>query len=395
MGTKKKRRTPFLIHHLRAISLLVGALVWAIVMYYVFRPRGPVVHHLTGYISDVRPLQTEYAHFQGKPLKPGEIQQQFEEAASLVEAGEYYRAVELLQTAAKQAPLPVIFNDIGILYVQLNDPARAINAFREALARDAGYDPVRSNLERLKGFTSNMADPVSAEVEPNNSTTYANFVTVNKPVDGEIAEVADEDYFRLTTPPAPRDHLEISVLNRSQSLAPRLRIFDEEGIILPWGREQRHGPGDSISLIIAPPPNTTFYLNLSGDNNSFGAYTLTIKTLKHYDSYEPNDDIYSAHKLAIGEQIDANIMDDKDTDFYSFESPRDGTVSIDIQNRSATLVPALTTFTPDMRTSGFGPDVNRPGGSLHHTIPVQIGQTYYLQVWSQAGTTGDYSLKVQ
>jgi tetratricopeptide (TPR) repeat protein len=395
MHRKKKRRTrPFLVHHWRRFAILLAVLGASVLLYRIMRPRGPVVHRLTGYISDTGTLQREYARFQGKLLKSMEIQMQFEEAAGKVGKGDYYGAAALLETTAKQAPLPVIFNDLGILYVRLNDRSRAINAFREALARDFGYAPVRLNMDRLKGFTSNLADPVSTEVEPNNSITYANLVAVDRPAEAEITPSGDEDYFRFTTPPAPRDHLEITVLNRSQTLVPRLRIYDDDGNLLNWGKAQ-HEPAESLSVTISPPPNTTFYLNVSGDQASVGAYTLTIKTLKAFDRYEPNDDIYSARKIALGQQIDANIMDAEDTDFYSFESPRDGTVSIDIQNRSNTLVPALTTFTPDMRTSGFGPDVDRPGGSLHHTILVQIGQTYYIQVWSQGRTSGDYSLKVQ
>ena len=40
-----------------------------------------------------------------------------------------------------------------------------------------------------------------------------------------------------------------------------------------------------------------------------------------------------------GKPVEANIMDTQDTDFYSFLAPRDGSVTIDIQNRSATPHP--------------------------------------------------------
>jgi hypothetical protein len=88
-------------------------------------------------------------------------------------------------------------------------------------------------------------------------------------------------------------------------------------------------------------------------------------------------------------------MDAKDTDFYSFVSPRTGTVSIVISNRSTTLIPALSTFFPDKRSSGFGPDVRTPGQNLRHTMDVQENQTYFIQVWSQANTAGEYSLIVE
>lgn len=389
---RKRRRTrPFLFEHSRLLAIL-AATAAAIVVYFIINPPGSR-HRLIGYIGDVGSLRTEYPHFMGKPLKAMEIQQQFEQATAFVDKGDYRRATELLKGTARQAPLPVVFNDLGVLYAQLNDLSRAANAFREALARDAAYGPARSNIRRLKGLSEHMADPVSTEIEPNDSVQSANLLAMDYPVEAEITDPEDRDYFRFTSPPEPRDRLEISLVNRSKTLAPILRVYDERGLLLPVGNQQ-HKRGESFSLIIAPAPNTTMFLGVFGGEDSFGGYTLTIKALKSFDRYEPNDDIYSARKIALGQQIDANIMDSDDTDFYSFESPRNGTVSIDIQNHSSTLVPALTTFTPDMRTSGFGPDVYRPGASLYHAIPVQEGRTYWIQVWPRANTSGEYSLIV-
>ena len=120
-----------------------------------------------------------------------------------------------------------------------------------------------------------------------------------------------------------------------------------------------------------------------------------MRPLKAFDTYEPNDDIYNAPRITVGSTIVANIMDANDTDFYSFVSPRTGTVSIVISNRSTTLIPALSTFFPDKRSSGFGPDVRTPGLNLRHTMEVQENQIYFIQVWSQANTAGDYSLIVE
>ena len=133
----------------------------------------------------------------------------------------------------------------------------------------------------------------------------------------------------------------------------------------------------------------------SGYGSSAGAYTLLVRPLKAFDNYEPNDDIYHAPRITLGTTIMAGIMDADDTDYYSFVSPRTGTVSVRITNRSTTLIPALSTFDPDMRSSGFGPDVRTPGGDLRHTMEVQQNQIYFIQVWSQANTAGNYSLLVE
>jgi hypothetical protein len=358
-------------------------------------PDGKRAKALPGYISQAATLDQEYNRLHGAILKDNEVRLQFAQAADLAARGEYNGALLLLETVSKKAAVPVVFNDMGVLYAELKDRALAVRAFREALARDLDYAPVRQNLERLKGFTSNAADPVSSEIEPNNNIENANVIAVNKPVEGEIAALDnDVDVFKVTSPPAPRDLLVIRLENRSKTLAPRLSVYDEEGAILPWGKDVNQ-PGASLTQYLAPQPNTTLYLYVYGFGSSSGAYTLTVKTLKAFDAFEPNDDIYSARQIALGREIEANIMDADDIDFYSFIGPRNGTVAIDIGSRSGTLIPALSTFGPDMRLSGFGPDIRTPGASLHHTLPVREGSTYYIQVWPQAKSSGEYSLKIQ
>jgi hypothetical protein len=362
-----------------------------------FFPRGPVrprVELPTGYIASVATVEEEYAKFYGKLLKDPEVTKRVEQAGQRAGARDYVGAVDLLENVAKEAAVPVVFNNLGVLYALLNDRSRAINSFRDALSRDMDYQPVRFNINRINGFNPNTADPVTREIEPNNSNLLANVIRLASAVDASIAgDVNDVDCFRVTAPPAPRDILAIQVANRSATLAPGLRLFDVDMRFLDNGKESRQ-PGASLTQYMAPAPNTTFFLNVYGLANTGGAYVLTVQPLRAFDSYEPNDEVFNARRISTGQSIAANIMDAQDTDYYSFVSPRTGAVSIEITNRSSTLIPALTTFTPDMRHRGFGPDIRTPGASLHHTMQVQDGQTYFVQVWSQANTAGDYTLLI-
>ena len=88
-------------------------------------------------------------------------------------------------------------------------------------------------------------------------------------------------------------------------------------------------------------------------------------------------------------------MDGDDTDFYSFAVPAGGEAGIEIRNRSTTLIPGVTTFSTDLRNTGFGPDVRAPGADLHHTLKGEPGTTVYIQVWGQGKTAGAYSLTVK
>jgi len=346
---------------------------------------------LAGYVEDPVLLEEQYARFNGKQLKDENVRQQFQLAAQLARQHDYRGAVSLLEGIAGQAGVPLLFNDLGVLYELLNDRARAINAFREALARDSGYQPVRANLGRLKNLAPGAADPVTHEVEPNNSATVANLIPLSAPVEGSIAGADDEDYFRFTAPPAPRDVLEIRIENRSKALALGLAVLDGDKRFVGWGKDTRD-PGASVVQYLSPEPNSTMYLQVWGHKGTQGEYVLMVRPMKAYDAYELNDDIFHSPKLQLGQPVDASIMDERDTDYYSFVSPRNGQVEIVLENRSATLIPALSTYAADRRFAGFGPDIRTPGSGLKHSMAVEEGKTYFLQVWAQTNTRGAYRL---
>jgi hypothetical protein len=142
-----------------------------------------------------------------------------------------------------------------------------------------------------------------------------------------------------------------------------------------------------------PLPNSTVYLSITPEDDTRGLYLLTVTPLKAFDRYEPNDDLMASRKISIGEEIAANIMDDADKDFFSFASPRKGTVTVEIRNRSEGLVPVLAVYNRDRRNIGFAQDV-KPGANLHHTFDTDKDQTYYLHISAQSGTSGGYVLRV-
>jgi tetratricopeptide (TPR) repeat protein len=383
------------------LALVLGGLVlvfwvatgprWTRARIVLTPPRKPI----SGYLGSLATLQLEYARYYGGALESNEVKHDFELAGKRVAAKDYTSAAGLLEQVAKTAAVPQVYNNLGVLYVELEDKSRAINAFREALARDINYGPARTNLERMPDLMQLGAEPVTREVEPNNSITLANIIAPGRSTDGEIeAAVNDVDCFRVTTPPAPRDMISIELTNHSETLAPVLKIFDAEHRVLDWGKTV-HEPGADLKVTIAPAPNSTLYLQISGYGSSAGAYSLLVKPAKAFDAYEPNDDIFHAHRIALGERIEAGIMDAIDTDYFSFVSPRTGTLNVAIKNRSATLIPALSTFDPDMRSSGFGPDIKTPGSDLPHTMEVLENQTYFIQVWALRNTTGAYTLVVE
>jgi tetratricopeptide (TPR) repeat protein len=343
---------------------------------------------LPGYIAESGKLEEEYSMFTGKPLDPAATSQ-FDQATGLMLAGKYSSAVIVLEAAAKEIPVPAVFNDLGVLYMKLKDGPHALKAFRDALARNHDYAPVRANLKSMN--LTGPIDPGANELEPNDDNSQANAVWVDRPVDATISpSTGDVDCYWFTTPRPPRDRISIAVIARSVTLTPRLRAYDETGKMVT-GLKEGARPGDSVRFDFSPPPNSLYYVQVDGASGSSGAYTLAVNALKAYDVYEPNDTILTATRIVLGQTIDANIMDADDTDFFSFLSPVAAAVNIDLVSGNSTLVLGLTTFAPDLRNLGFAPDPEGPGGSIHYAMQLEANQLYYVQVFSRTDTTGPYS----
>jgi len=396
--TKRKRRKgPIVIPFTALLAGFAALLLVATMLVWLITHRKQVhADAMAGYISDVSVLEREYATAHGKLLRNVEARQLFQRAAELVRSGDLIPAVNLLETASKTAAVPVVFNNLGVLYASLGDRSRTINAFREALARDSGYQPVLQNLTRLRNITEDEARPVTREIEPNSTNNNANVIGFGSSVEAEIAaETNDIDTFKFPAPPAPRDMLVIDISTRSPDLKLGWTLYDDFGNQVARGSEQPQ-PGAPVHYAYAPPPNSTFYLSVWGLDRTSGPYLITLKALKAFDSFEPNDDIFHARPIPIGQTIQANIMDGSDQDFYSFVPERSGTVDIALANQSATLVPGLTAFGPDQRTIGFAPDAKGAGASLAYSLPVEGGQKYYLQVWPVLDrSSGDYTLHLE
>jgi hypothetical protein len=346
------------------------------------------------YVGDNAALEQEYAHYYGRTMADGSIRTGFRQAADLAARHNYAGASTVLETLTRDAAVPVVYSDLGVVYSSLGDYARAADMFREALARDFDYAPVRRFLNSTRSFPPKTAEPWNRESEGNNDARTANLIALRTSVGGEVGGVNDAaDYFRVITPPAPRDLITITLDNHSIKFAPRLHVYDAGLRLLGWG-EAGGRAGESLKVVGAPASNTSLYIAVTPDDANGGQYVLTVTSQKAYDAYEPNDDIMHPRRITTGEEIAANIMDAEDTDYYSFVSPRKGTLTIEIRNHSTSLIPALTTYNADRRNMGFGPELRQPGLDLHHTINVDKDQLYYVQVWSQAASAGSYTLRV-
>jgi hypothetical protein len=359
------------------LALGVILLVWVMTGPEWSRPRTgktALPDPLTGYVTNFATVAEEYRKFHGRTLAGDSVRTQFEQATGRMSREDYREAAQLLEEVAKTAAVPAVYNNLGLAYLAQDDRGHAINAFREALSRDVDYVPVRQNLNRLRTVGFDTATPLAREIEPNNTMALANIIAPGKSVEGEVMAASnDVDWYKVTAPAAPRDRIRIEMQSRSRLLNPMLKVYDAQHSLIEWLKGAA-SPGGKVSVELSPQPNETLYLEAAGFGDSAGPYTLTVTPLKAFDQYEPNDEIFVSRPIALGTAVDANIMDKADTDFYSFDAVKTGKVKVTVRNRSATLIPALTTFGPDMRASGFGPDVLVPGRDLEHTFDVTANQ---------------------
>lgn len=347
-----------------------------------------------GYISASGVFKQEYDHYYGPDEEfEKQVGGRFKSASDLAAKKNLPAVASVLESVSKNGAVPVVFHNLGIAYAGLSDWARAADAFREALARDQEYAPTRKFLRDTRGIPAGVAEPYTREHEPNDSNLAANVIALRAPVGGEISGANDSsDYYRVAAPAAPRDLVAIDLANHSPGVAPRLRIYDEKLKIQSWG-EKSGRSGESLQVIGGPTPNSTLYISVSDDNGKGGMYLLTVTPQKAFDRYEPNDEIMVSRRISIGEEISGNVMDNLDTDFFSFVSPRRGSVTIEVRNRTGAFVPVLAVYNRDRRNIGFAQDV-KPGANVRHTIDADKDQTYYLQISSQGGSAGAYILRV-
>jgi hypothetical protein len=389
---RRRRRTPVFPFVLLGLLILLGALGlrWLIGR----RPSLSKASLPAAYSADGRLLQAEYVKYYGHPIEDSKAAALFGQAADAAGHGSLAGSSSVLEGAVKVAAVPIVFHDLGVSYATLGDFGRAADAFREVFAREPGYAASRKFLGEIKGIAAGAAEPYTREQEPNNEPATANLIALRSPVGGEVAGATDSaDYFKVIAPAAPRDLITIELANHSINFAPKLHVYDGDLRMMTWGDKSGRA-GESISISGGPKPNSVLYVAISAGDGNGGQYLLSVKSEKAFDKYEPNDDIMAAKRVAIGEEISANIMDGSDSDFFSFHSPRRGPITIDIVNRSNTLIPALAMYDSDHRNLGFAQEVRKPGSNVRYVLDADKDGVYFVQISSQAGTAGAYTLRV-
>jgi tetratricopeptide (TPR) repeat protein len=165
---------------------LIGIAAFALLT----RDSGPV------FIGNITYIENQYQQLNSAPLA-AELRQHIEQAIALASQQQFDRALEAFSKVPADARVPAVWNDLGVVYEKLNEPARARAAYQAALARDPAFAQAKSNLARLE----KAAAPAAAEAATGTATAAsASDVNLLAPGEGgQLLSAPNENWRKITS----------------------------------------------------------------------------------------------------------------------------------------------------------------------------------------------------
>jgi hypothetical protein len=270
---------------------------------------------------------------------------------------------------------------------ELESYIRSITADARSFEREVG---AIQHARAAEGTRPENAVSASTEQEPNDTILQGNPRLVGEAVIAEVSGTSDEDYFKFQNSSQLRDRVKVAVENRSTTLKPWVKVYDKnKSEILS---RYNGNPGANLEFILTLEPGSDYHLQIL-PYDSHGKYSLSVVPQRAFDRHEPNDDPLSAPNIQAGQVIAANIMDEKDADWYKLTGIDAREVTVKMENRSATLKPWVKVY--DKHKSEILSQYNgTPGANLEFTVKTEPGSDYYLHVLPY-DSHGNYQLSAR
>ena len=104
----------------------------------------------------------------------------------------------------------------------------------------------------------------------------ARFIDMATPVQGGIVDGSDADFYRIK-PARSAVRLDVHMANGSKTLIPSIRIYDTtKNLVVEKSKEYVKSPGADLDCTFLAQSNMTYYVEVMGQRNTIGAYTLTV-----------------------------------------------------------------------------------------------------------------------
>lgn len=317
---------------------------------------------------------------------PSGLVKKIQKAFELIESKNFNEAIPLLESVAKVAPAPAIFNNIGAAYLAAGNKEKAISSFKKSLSQAPDQEAARFNLSQTKPTPSRTPSKIGNESEPNNNPSVANKFLVGTTVFGEISSKEDQDFFDFQNTSNYRDWVKVNFTNLSQTLAPDIFVYNHKKSIM---FEKYDGTlGADLEFLFVAEVGENYYFKIPHYKGN-GKYKLSLNLQHAYDAYEQNDKSSSATLIKTGRRIVANILDKKDVDWYKITDIESKKLTVRFESQSD-LAPDI--FVYDYNKSAmFEKYDGTQGASLEFSFDVEPGKDYYLKVPYYKGR-GKYTL---
>jgi len=196
----------------------------------------------------------------------------------------------------------------------------------------------------------------------------------------------------------------IPVFESVANAAPVPAVFNNLGAAyLATGNKEKAISSFEKALAIAPGEETARF-NLGqakpSDKNRDSSQVLPLvrnikeQPLSGSEEQEPNDTIFQANLFKVNHEVNAEISNPKDQDFFKFQHKaklRDK-IAVSMESRSTTLRPHVTIYNKD-KSEILHRHNSTYGANLEFILSVEPQFNYYLRVYPYDGS-GQYRLSV-
>ena len=198
--------------------------------------------------------------------------------------------------------------------------------------------------------TNNVLASQISEIEDNGTTTQATGIPLNTEVGGTLSNSKDKDYFRFEL---EQDSVVSLTYNYSDGV-PNMRmglfdaqnkniidlVYDSDKVVLPSDSNRYNLPAGSYFVLVSD-----YY----GGNKNMGDYTITVNAQECEGNREVeyNESMNTATEVELNTEIIGNLSNSSDKDYYKFEIPGNGSITLEYNYEAGKSDMRMTLFDID------------------------------------------------
>jgi tetratricopeptide (TPR) repeat protein len=264
----------------------IGVIVMPLVVVAVSKlwPEGKGTGSIPGNsVTSIVTVKNEFLSVTGQPLNDPALLKLIERAMEFTAKGQGAASIPLYQKALEQAPIPALYNNLGVAFAQTGNFSEAKKSLEQAVAKDPSYALAQNNLVSLN---KPLITPVSdREIEPNDDVFHFNLIPLGKGILGEISPNTDVDTFQFETPGKSGVWIDITLDNQSTGFWPALKVLDAKKVdVLGWVGAPNPGADHAVAFEAAP--GAKYFVQVASREGAYaaayvyrstGTYVLTVK----------------------------------------------------------------------------------------------------------------------